>query len=211
MRNTHNEEGRYGGKIMKIVDWFKNLINKISKKDYMLEEGSKEQVTASKTNGQNTDWIQKVDVSNLKPQKTRDDVIKGLRDDIIVENLSEEYNYGKFSREKIEAQYDKDNLLTEEDKTAIQCLYGAIKDENHNTYPKCDENKIIKFLKENPNNIVTTVNLMIQNAKKEYQRADKEMIERYGITVNGLIPGSYTDISNLIENYREQEQAQGIE
>ena len=29
--------------------------------------------------------------------------------------------------------------------------------------------------------------------------------------VNGLIPGSYTDITNIIENYREQEQAQGIE
>lgn len=66
------------------------------------------------------------------------------------------------------------------------------------------------FLKEKPNNIVTTVNLMIQDAKKEYQRVDKEMIERYGITVNGLIPGSYTDISNIIENYREQEQVQGI-
>ena len=67
------------------------------------------------------------------------------------------------------------------------------------------------FLKEKPNNIVTTVNLMIQDAKKKFQRVDKEMIERYGITVNGLIPGSYTDVSNIIENYREQEKAQGIE
>ena len=196
---------------MKIVDWFKNLINKISKKDYMLEEGSKEQVTEPKTKEQNTDWIPKVDVSNLKPQKTREDVIRGLRDDIIVEDLSEEYNYGKFSKEKIEAQYDTDNLLSEDDKTAIQCLYGAITDGNKEVYPRFDENKINMFLKENPNNIVTTVNLMIQDAKKEYQRADKEMIEKYGITVNGLIPGSYTDISNLIENYREQEQVQGIE
>ena len=196
---------------MKIVDWFKNLINKISKKDYMLEEGSKAQVTEPKTNEQNADWIPKVDVSNLKPQKTREDVIRGLRDDIIVEDLSEEYNYGKFSKEKIEAQYDTDNLLSEDDKTAIQCLYGAIKDGNKEVYPRFDENKINMFLKENPNNIVTTVNLMIQDAKKEYQRADKEMIEKYGITVNGLIPGSYTDISNLIENYREQEQVQGIE
>lgn len=54
---------------MKIADWFKKLINKISKKDYMLEEGSKEQVAESKTSEQNTDWIPKVDVSNLKPQK----------------------------------------------------------------------------------------------------------------------------------------------
>lgn len=196
---------------MKIVDWFKNLINKISKKDYMLEEGSKEQVAEPKTNEQNADWIPKVDASNLKPQKTREDVIRGLRDDIIVEDLSEEYNYGKFSKEKIEAQYDTDNLLSEDDKTAIQCLYGAIKEGNKEVYPRVDENKINMFLKEKPNNIVTTVNLMIQDAKKEFQRADKEMIERYGITVNGLIPGSYADISNIIENYREQEKAQGIE
>ena len=195
---------------MKIADWFKKLINKISKKDYMLEEGSKEQVAESKTSEQNTDWIPKVDVSNLKPQKTREDVIRGLRDDIIVEDLSEEYNYGKFSKEKIEANYDTDNLLSEDDKTAIQCLYGAIKEGNKEVYPRVDENKINMFLKEKPNNIVTTVNLMIQDAKKEFQRADKEMIERYGITVNGLIPGSYTDISNIIENYREQEQVQGI-
>ncbi len=195
---------------MKIAEWFKKLINKISKKDYMLEEGSKEQVAEPKTSEQNTDWIPKVDVSNLKPQKTREDVIRGLRDDIIVEDLSEEYNYGKFSKEKIEANYDTDNLLSEDDKTAIQCLYGAIKEGNKEVYPRVDENKINMFLKEKPNNIVTTVNLMIQDAKKEYQRVDKEMIERYGITVNGLIPGSYTDISNIIENYREQEQVQGI-
>ena len=196
---------------MKIADWFKKLINKISKKDYMLVEGSKEQVPEPKTSEQNTDWIPKVDVSNLKPQKTREDVIRCLRDDIIVEDLSEEYNYGKFSKEKIEANYDTDNLLSEDDKTAIQCLYGAIKEGNKEVYPRVDENKINMFLKEKPNNIVTTVNLMIQDAKKEYQRVDKEMIERYGITVNGLIPGSYTDISNIIENYREQEQTKGIE
>ena len=196
---------------MKIADWFKKLINKISKKDYMLEEESKEQVAESKTSEQNADWIPKVDVSNLKPQKTREDVIRGLRDDIIVEDLSEEYNYGKFSKEKIEAQYDTDNLLSEDDKTAIECLYGAIKEGNKEVYPKFDENKINMFLKEKPNNIITTINLMIQNAKKEYQKVDKEMIESYGITVNGLIPGSYIDISNIIENYREQEQAQGIE
>lgn len=196
---------------MKIVDWFKNLINKISKKDYMLEEGSKEQVAESKTSEQNTDWIPKVDVSNLKPQKTREDVIRELRDDIIIEDLSEEYNYGKFSEENIKAKYDTDNLLSENDLTAIECLYGAIKEGNKEVYPRFDENKINIFLKEKTNNIVTTIDLMIQNAKKEYQKVDKEMIESYGITVNGLIPGSYTDISNIIENYREQEQAQGIE
>ena len=196
---------------MKIADWFKKLINKISKKDYMLEEGSKEQVAESKTSEQNTDWIPKVDVSNLKPQKTREDVIRGLRDDIIVEDLSEEYNYGKFSEENIKAKYDTDNLLSENDLTAIECLYGAIKEGNKEVYPRFDENKINIFLKEKTNNIVTTIDLMIQNAKKEYQKVDKEMIESYGITVNGLIPGSYTDISNIIENYREQEQAKGIE
>ncbi len=196
---------------MKIADWFKKLINKISKKDYMLEEGSKEQVAESKTSEQNTDWIPKVDVSNLKPQKTREDVIRELRDDIIIEDLSEEYNYGKFSEENIKAKYDTDNLLSENDLTAIECLYGAIKEGNKEVYPRFDENKINIFLKEKTNNIITTIDLMIQNAKKEYQKVDKEMIESYGITVNGLIPGSYTDISNIIENYREQEQAKGIE
>ena len=196
---------------MKIADWFKKLINKISKKDYMLEEGSKEQVAEPKTSEQNTDWIPKVDVSNLKPQKTREDVIRELRDDIIIEDLSEEYNYGKFSEENIKAKYDTDNLLSENDLTAIECLYGAIKEGNKEVYPRFDENKINIFLKEKPNNIVTTIDLMIQNAKKEYQKVDKEMSESYGITVNGLIQGSYTDISNIIENYREQEQAKGIE
>ena len=152
-----------------------------------------------------------LDNENVKPQKTREDVIRGLRDDIIVEDLSEEYTYGKFSEENIKAKYDTDNLLSENDMTAIQCLYGAIKEGNKEVYPRVDENKINMFLKEKPNNIVTTVNLMIQDAKKKFQRVDKEMIERYGITVNGLIPGSYTDVSNIIENYREQEKAQGIE
>lgn len=72
--------------------------------------------------------------------------------------------------------------------TAIECLYGAIKDGNKEVYPKFNENKINMFLKENPNNIVTTINLMIQDAKKTYQGLDKETIREFGTMVNGLIP-----------------------
>lgn len=196
---------------MKIIDRIKNLINKINKKDYMLEEGKRETVIASKASTTDKDWISRVDVSELKLKKTREDIIRELRDDIIVEDLSEEYNYDKFSEENIKAKYDTDNLLSENDMTAIECLYGAIKDGNKEVYPRSDENKINIFLKENPNNIVTTINLMIQDAKKTYQGLDKETIREFGTTVNGLIPGSYTDVSNIIENYREQEQVQGIE
>ena len=196
---------------MKIIGRIKNLINKINKKDYMLEEGKRETVIASKASTTDKDWISRVDVSELKLKKTREDIIRELRDDIIVEDLSEEYNYDKFSEENIKAKYDTDNLLSENDMTAIECLYGAIKDGNKEVYPRFDENKINIFLKENPNNIVTTINLMIQDAKKTYQGLDKETIREFGTTVNGLIPGSYTDVSNIIENYREQEQVQGIE
>lgn len=196
---------------MKIIDRIKNLINKINKKDYMLEEGKRETVIASKASTTDKDWISRVDVSELKLKKTREDIIRELRDDIIVEDLSEEYNYDKFSEENIKAKYDTDNLLSENDMTAIECLYGAIKDGNKEVYPRSDENKINIFLKKNPNNIVTTINLMIQDAKKTYQGLDKETIREFGTTVNGLIPGSYTDVSNIIENYREQEQVQGIE
>ena len=151
---------------MKILDWFKNLINKITKKDYMLEEG-KRGLTVKNTK---KDWIQKIDITNDKPKKTREDIIRGLRDDIIVEDLSEEFNYDKFCEKKIRTKYDPENLLSENDLTAIECLYGAIKYGNKEVYPHFDRNKINIFLKENPNNI-----------------------------------------SELIESYKEQEQAQGIE
>ena len=56
---------------MKIIDWFKNLINKITKKDYLLEEGNKEQVTKSKINTKNKDWIQRIDLTRQRPQKNK--------------------------------------------------------------------------------------------------------------------------------------------
>ena len=93
---------------MKIIDRIKNLINKINKKDYMLEEGKRETVIASKASTTDKDWISRVDVSELKLKKTREDIIRELRDDIIVEDLSEEYNYDKFSEENIKAKYDTD-------------------------------------------------------------------------------------------------------
>ena len=194
---------------MKIIDWFKNLINKITKKDYLLEEGNKEQVTKSKKKKKNKDWIQRIDLTRQRPKKTREDIIRGLRDDIIVEDLSEELNYDKFCEKKIRTKYDPENLLSENDLTAIECLYGAIKYGNKEVYPHFDRNIINKFLKENPNNIVTTVNLIIKDAENLYKSLDEKTAET--ITVNGLISGSYAEISELIESYKEQEQAQGIE
>lgn len=194
---------------MKIIDWFKNLINKITKKDYLLEEGNKEQVTKSKINTKNKDWIQRIDLTRQKQKRTREDIIRGLRDDIIVEDLSEELNYDKFSEEKIRSKYDPENLLSENDLTAIECLYGAIEYGNKEVYPHFDRNKINLFLKENPNNIVTVVNLVIKDAENLYKSLDKKTADT--VTVNGLITGSYDEIVELIECYKEQEQAQGIE
>lgn len=81
---------------MKIIDWFKNLLSK-TKKDYMLKEGN----TAENVQQEKKEFIPKVDVNNTVHKKTREDIIRSLRNDIIIEDSSEEYNYTKFSPENI--------------------------------------------------------------------------------------------------------------
>ena len=87
--------------------------------------------------------------------------------------MSEQYNYGKFSADNIREHYDLDSKLTDEDLTAISCIYGAIKDGNMEERDFSDNN-INKFLKENPNNIVVLVNLMIKDAKKSYESLEDD-------------------------------------
>lgn len=182
---------------MRIVDWFKNLLSKMRKKDYMLNETN---IDTYEQKGK-ADFVPKVDVNATEIKKSREDILRDLQEDIIVEDLSEEYNYGKFSNQNIRTNYDRDFILSEEDMTALSCLYGAIKDGNKSELNLSD-NKINTFLKENPNNIVVLVNLMIRDAKSMYEGLDIEVAST--TSIQGLIPGSYTDISEIIENYNKE-------
>lgn len=195
---------------MKIIDWFKNLLKKTSRKDYMLSD-----VNSSVNNSKsNKDFVTKIDVNGIKTEKTREDILKSLREDIIVEDLSEEYNYSKFSDEYIKDNYDSNSILSDEDKTALSCLYGAIKNGNSELFlyngMKYDdnskllsENKINNFLKQNPNNIVVLINLMIQDAQNMYNSLTDDSLSSK-TSVQGLISGSYTEISEIIERYNKE-------
>ena len=188
---------------MKIIEWLKNLLSK-TKKNHMLNEGS---VSENIKLDKNKEFISKLNIDNNENKKSREEVIKTMKDDIIIEDLSEEYNYAKFSPENIKEKYDKDSVLSEEDVTALSCLYGAIKDGNMwnstseivNNEQKLTNNKINDFLKQSPNNIVILINLMEINAKNLYESLGDEKIP--STTIEGLIPGSYGDISQLIEEY----------
>lgn len=195
---------------MKILDWFKKILSK-SKKDYMLNEGNSEnEVVQGKK-----EFVQKVEVNNTEHKKSREDIIRSLRDDMIVEDLSEEYNYTKFSPENIREKYDMDSILSDEDMTALSCLYGAIKDGNmwHTTSEmvngelKMQGNQINDFLKKSPDNIIVLINLMQKDARNSYESLGDKKLD--STTVQGLIPGSYGDISQLIENYIKESEIEG--
>lgn len=187
---------------MKIIEWLKNLLLK-RKEGYMLSEGNIVENTYSQKEG----FIPKVEINHTEHIKSREDIIRSLKDDIIIEDLSEEYNYTKFSPENIRKNYDENSVLSDEDMTALSCLYGAIKNGNMwhskteivNDKLTCTNNRINEFLKKSPNNIVILINLMEKSAKNLYESlGDKKLTST---TVQGLIPGSYDDISQLIEKY----------
>lgn len=184
---------------MKIVDWFKSLLAKLGKKDYMLNAQNSRVIEDKK----NTDFVQKVDIDNVEVPKTRADILRGLREEVMVADLSEEYTHGKFSETGIK-RYDEDGLLSSEDITALSCLYGAIKEGNR-TESEFSNNKINTFLKEDTNNIVVLVNLMLKDARTSYE----EMMSnpKFSIkptSVQGLIAGSYMDVSSIIEEYEKE-------
>ena len=195
---------------MKIVDWFKSLFSK-AKRDYRLNEGNvTENVQQDKK-----EFIPKIDVNNTEHKKTREDIIRSLRNDMIIEDLSEEYNYTKFSPENIQENYDAESMLSDEDMTALSCLFGAIKEGNMwhskseivNDELRMSNNKINDFLKKSPENIVILINLMEKSAKNLYENlGDKKLVST---TVQGLIPGSYGDISQLIEEYIKEAEIEG--
>lgn len=193
---------------MKILDWFKSLILK-NKKDYMLNEKN----TVEYKKREKKSFIAKVEVDKLEIKRTREDIIRNLGTDIIIEDLSEQYNYTKFSPENIKKIYDQEGILSSEDMTAIECLYGAIKDGNMDKHAtievKNDEisiknNKINEYLKKSPENIVTLINLMEKEAKIQYESLEDKM--NNFITMQGLIPGSYSDISNIIDEYEKEKE-----
>lgn len=138
---------------MKIVDWFKSLFSK-TKRDYMLKEGN----IAGNVQQKKKEFIPKIDVNNTEHKKTREDIIRSLRNDMIIEDLSEEYNYTKFSPESIQENYDAESVLSDEDMTALSCLFGAIKEGNMwhskseivNDESRMTNNKINDFLKKSP-------------------------------------------------------------
>lgn len=180
---------------MKIIDWFKNILSK-RKEKYMLAEIS----VSKNTELPKEEFIPKADVNNTEHAKSREDVIRSLTDDIITEDLSNEYNYDKFSPENIRKNYDENSILSVEDITALSCLYGAIKEGNVKRFEtRIINNKISEFLKKSPNNIVVLINLMEKNAKKLYDRLGDDKLS--STTVQGLILGSYDDISQLIGEY----------
>ena len=153
------------------------------------------------------DFVQKLDIK--KSFKQREDILKSFNDEIIVEDLSEEYNYTKFSSENIREKYDRESILSDEDITALSCLYGAIKSGNMQEYKiednkiNVEDNKINTFLKENPNNIVILIDLMLRDAKNMYEGLDHESL-LITTSIQGLISGSYDEILEIIKKYKEE-------
>lgn len=195
---------------MKILDWFKKILSK-SKKDYMLNEGNSEnEVVQDKK-----EFVPKVKVNNTEHKKSREDIIRSLRDDMIVEDLSEQYNYTKFSPEDIREKYDMDHILSDEDMTALSCLDEAIKDGNMwytksewvNGELKLQGNQINDFLKKSPDNIIVLINLMHKYARNFYESLGDEKWDF--TTVQGLIPSSYDVISQLIEEHIKECEIEG--
>ena len=195
---------------MKILDWFKKILSK-SKKDYMLNEGNSEnEVVQDKK-----EFVPKVKVNNTEHKKSREDIIRSLRDDMIVEDLSEQYNYTKFSPEDIREKYDMDHILSDEDMTALSCLYEAIKDGNMwytksewvNGELKLQGNQINNFLKKSPDNIIVLINLMHKYARNFYESLGDKKWDF--TTFQGLIPSSYDEISQLIEEHIKECEIEG--
>ncbi len=194
---------------MKIVDWFKSLLKK-TKSNHMLTEGN----VAEDLHQEKKEVVPKIDVSKAEHKKSREDIIRSLRNDMIIEDFSEEFNNTKFSPESIRENYDVESLLSDEDMTALNCLFGAIKDgvwhsktEIVNGELRRTGHKINDFLKKSPDNIVILINLMEKSAKDLYESlGDKKFAST---TVQGLIPGSYSDISQLIEEYMKENEIEG--
>ena len=188
---------------MKILDWIKKLLTR-TKKDNMLNE----RIETNYAHEEKKEFIPKVDISNVGHKKTREDIFRSLKEDIIIEDFSEQYNYDKFSSENIRKKYDTDSILSAEDMTTLSCVYGAIKDGNMSEI-RTSDNKINIFLKKNPNNIITLVTLMQKYARNEYDKLKRKSEEdpemkvfipdSYGCSV----PGSYSDISKLIDEYEQ--------
>lgn len=181
---------------MKILDWFRNLLSK-TKKSNMLNEGMDDNIVPQKKSA----FVPRQEVG-IEQTQTREEILRALREDMIVEDLSKEYDNTTFSSEWIRKEYDKNLILSEEDITALGCLYGAINDGNMFGERKIEDNKVNAFLKQEPNNIVTLVNLMIKDAENMYEGLEKDI--QAETSVQGLIPGAYNEICQLIEEYTKE-------
>ena len=188
---------------MKIIEWLKSIFAKFfSKKEYMLNEKNEELIRYPEEQREKEAFLQELNEEVSSVTKSREEILMSLTDEIIVEDLSETYTYGKFSEEGIRQRYDKYNVLSSNDVTAINCLYGAIKEGNISE-PEFARNKIHDFLKEKMDNIVILIDLMIEDAKKLYEEMMNDSI--YTVkpdSIKSVIPGSYMDISSIIEEYK---------
>lgn len=159
---------------------------------------------AKEVNEPNTkSFVPKVEIKPETLNSVRTNVIISMQDDILPEGFQDIYNYDKFNAKYFE-KYDSNGILSEDDKTAIGCLYGAYKEGNRAEWPHFSDNKIKKFVEERKGNIVKLIDLMKMDGKKEAQRAKIELEKE--IEPSQLIPGSYNDVVKVIEKYRTKEE-----
>lgn len=181
---------------MKIVEWFKNLINRINKKENLLSETNE-----TKKNDKKNSFVEKVDVKQ-KYEKSREDILKEVKLEIILRALADPEDYALF-KEDIKSEYDKEDILSREDMEALECIYRAIKEGNLEVHSSF-ENRISVFLKNEPTNIVTLVDRLIQDAKNMYDKVQEHNEEAE--TFEHLIADSYNELVETIEQIEEKQE-----
>ena len=181
---------------MKIIEWFKKIFSK--KEAKMITESTETVPKAT------TEFIPKVGEDELiKHPKTREEVIRSMNEKMIQENSALDIEYNEFTTKKIRENYDKEEVLSEEDMTSLYLLYEAIKDGN---IEEPEANKINEFLKQSNDNLVTLVDMMEKDAKENYASLNSEVATK--TSVKNLIRGSYESIIEYIEKYNlDQEQS----
>lgn len=188
---------------MGLREWVQKIKNRIKKQDTLPEPAKRQETTYP-----NREFVPRVEDFKL----SREDILRKISADIQAKDLTEIYQYDKFSEEEIRKKYDSKTILSAEDITAIGCLRGAILQGNEEEFPNFEHNRINSFLQRDPNNIITLVDLMIQDGKREFKQIeenDPEAIKILSITPRGLIPGTYTEISTIIDYYEQQKVVEG--
>ena len=188
------KKGLWGYK-MKIVEWLKNLINRITKKENLLSETNE-----TNKNDEKNRFVQKV-VVKQKYEKTREDILRDVKREIILKALANPENYTSF-KEDIKSEYDKEDILSKEDMEALECIYRAIREGNVEVCSSF-ENRISMFLKQESTNIVILVNRMIEDAKNMYKKV--QLHDGDSKDLENLIADSYNELVEIIEQIEEKQ------